>query len=127
MEYIEDVVTILSKLNREDIEQTISEPYIKKGAGRPARNPLGIFKALMVKQLRNIPSDRELYRRLWNDENLRMICDIEEREKSYHPSKMTRFLDRVGPERLEETMYKLVIELVEIYYYECSEVVWVSL
>jgi IS5 family transposase len=114
MEYIEDVVTILSKLNLDDIEQTISEPYIEKGAGRPARKPLGIFKALMVKQLRKIPSDRELYRRLWNDENLRMICDIEEREKPYHPSQMTRFRDRVGPERLEEIMNKLVIELVEL-------------
>ena len=60
MEYIEDVVTILSKLNLDDIEKTISEPYIKKGARRRARNPLDIFKALMVKQLRNIPSDREL-------------------------------------------------------------------
>ena len=112
MDYIEDVTHILSKLNLDDIEQTISEPYLKKGPGRPARKPMGIFKALMVKQLRNIPSDRELYRRLWNDENLRTICDIEEREKPYHPSQMTRFRDRVGPERLEEIMNKLVIELV---------------
>lgn len=79
MKYTEDVVTILSKLNRDNIEQTISEPYIKKGAGRPARKTLDVFKALMVKQLRNIPSDRELYRRMWNDKNLRMICCIEER------------------------------------------------
>ena len=114
MEYIEDVVTILSKINLDDIEKTISEPYIKKGAGRPARNPLGIFKALMVKLLRNIPSDRELYRRLWIDENLRTICDIEEREKPYHPSQMTRFRDRVGPERLEEIMNGLIFELVEL-------------
>jgi transposase len=113
MEYIEDVVTILSKLNLDDVEQTISEPYIKKGAGRPAIKPLGIFKALMVKLLRKIHSDRELYRRLWNDENLRTICDIEEREKPHHPSQMTRFRDRVGPERLEEIMNNLVIELVE--------------
>ena len=42
-----------------------------------------------------------------------MICDIEEREKPYHPSQMTRFRNRVGPERLEEIMNKLVIELVE--------------
>jgi len=41
---------------------------------------------LIVKQLRSIPSDRELYRRLWNDEALREICDIEEHEKPYHPS-----------------------------------------
>jgi transposase len=113
MECHEDVISILSKLNLDDIEKTISQPYIKTGAGRPPRNPLGIFKALMVKQLRHIPSDRELYRRLWNDENLRMICDIEEREKPYHPSQITRFRYRVGPERLEEIMCSLIEELVE--------------
>ena len=66
----------------------------------------------MVKQLRNIPSDRELYRRLWNDESLRTICDIEPREKPYHPSQMTRFRDKVGPERLENIIHSLVEELV---------------
>jgi len=113
MEKHEDVTSILSKLDLDDIEKTIYQPYIKTGAGRPPRKPLGIFKALMVKQLQHIPSDRELYRRLWNDETLRMICDIEEREKPYHPSQMTRFRDRVGPERLEEIMSGLIEELVE--------------
>jgi transposase len=111
MECHEDVVSILSKLNLDNIEKTISQPYLKTGAGRPSRKPLGIFKALMVKQLRHIPSDRELYRRLWNDEALRIICDIEEREKPYHPSQITRFRDRVGPERLEEIMSGLIEEL----------------
>ena len=104
MEKHEDVTTILSKLNLNNIETTISQPYIKSGAGRPSRKPLGIFKALMIKQLRRIPSDRELYRRLWNDEALREICDIEDHEKPYHPSQLTRFRDRVGPERLEDIM-----------------------
>jgi transposase len=113
MDEHEDVVSILSKLNLGDIEKTISQPYIKSGAGRPSRKPLGIFKAFMIKQLRCIPSDRELYRRLWNDETLREICDIEEREKPYHPSQMTRFRDRVGPERLEEIMGSLLEELLE--------------
>lgn len=113
MDVHEDVVSILSKLNLDNIEEIISQPYIKTGPGRPPRKPLGIFKALMVKQLRRIPSDRELYRRLWNDETLRMICDIEEREKPYHPSQLTRFRDRVGPERLEEIMSGLIEELVE--------------
>ena len=108
-----DVTSILSMLNLNNIEKTISQPYHDTGPGRPPRNPLGIFKALMVKQLRHIPSDRELYRRLWNDENLREICDIEEREKPYHPSQMTRFRARVGPERLEEIMKRLLEELVE--------------
>jgi hypothetical protein len=42
----------------------------------------------------------ENYRRLWNDPTLRMVCDIEEREKPYHPSQLTRFRSRVGLERL---------------------------
>jgi len=113
MEKREDVASILSQLNLHDTEQIISQPYHKTGPGKPPRSPLGIFKALIVKQLRNIPSDRELYRRLWNDEALRMICDIEEHEKPYHPSQLTRFRNRVGPERLECIMASLLEELVE--------------
>src|SRR4030067_847418 len=113
MEKREDVASILSKLDLHDIEETISQPYHTAGPGRPPRSPLGIFKALVVKQLRPIPSDRELYRRLWNDEALREICDIEEHEKPYHPSQLTRFRNRVGPERLEAVMNSLLEELVE--------------
>ena len=97
MERHEDAVFTLSKLNLNNIEKTIHEAYHQEGPGRPPRNPLGIFKALMTKRLRQIPSDRELYRRLWNDPTLRMICDIEEREKPYHPSQLTRFRTCVGP------------------------------
>ena len=67
----------------------------------------------MIKQRRRIPSDRELYRRLWNDESLREICDIEDHEKPYHPSQLSRFRNRVGPERLEGIMNELLEELME--------------
>lgn len=70
----------------DDLEDAVWEPYRHDGAGRPPRNPVGILKALTVKRVRNIPSDRELYRRLWNDPELRHVCDIEEHEKPYHPS-----------------------------------------
>ena len=113
MEKHEDVTSILSMINLDKIEKTIKQPYHQTGAGRPPRKPLGIFKALMIKQLRHIPSDRELYRRLWNDEALRIICDIEEKEKPYHPSQLTRFRNKVGPERLEDIMNSLIMELVE--------------
>jgi len=113
MEKHEDVTSILSMLDMDDIEETVSQPYHETGPGRPPRSPLGIFKALMIKQLRRIPSDRELYRRLWNDEALREICEIEDHEKPYHPSQLTRFRDRVGPERLEDIMSSLLEELSE--------------
>ncbi|MGC8912032.1 MAG: transposase [Nitrososphaeria archaeon] len=44
------------------MEDVVWKPYRHKGAGRPPRNLLGILKALIVKHVRNIPSDRELYR-----------------------------------------------------------------
>jgi transposase len=104
---------VLSRLDLDDIEEVAWEPYHKDGPGRPPRNPLGIFKALIVKRLRHIPSDRELYRRLWNDPELGMICDIEAEQKPYHPSQLTRFRNRVGPERLERIMNGIIDELVE--------------
>jgi transposase len=113
MERHEDTVFTLSKLNLDDIEKTIQEAYHQEGSGRPPRSPLGIFKALITKRLRQIPSDRELYRRLWNDSTLRMICDIEEREKPYHPSQLTKFRTRIGPERLETIIASLVEELIQ--------------
>jgi len=42
-----------------------------------------------------------------------MICDIEEREKPYHPSQLTRFRTRVGPERLERIIAGLVEALIQ--------------
>ncbi|RLI02398.1 hypothetical protein DRO31_04245 [Candidatus Bathyarchaeota archaeon] len=49
MECIEDVVSILSKLNLDNIEENIKQSYHQTGAGRPPRNPLGIFKAYMMR------------------------------------------------------------------------------
>lgn len=62
---------ILSKLKLDDIERMVRGAYHKKGsAGRPPREPMGIFKALIIKRVQQVPSDRELCRRLWNDSEL---------------------------------------------------------
>jgi transposase len=101
MEKNEGSCSILRSLNLDDIEDAVSEAYHQEGAGRPPRKPIGIFKALVVKRVKQIPSDRELYRRLWNDLDLREVCDIEEEQKPYHPTQLTRFRDRIGVERLD--------------------------
>lgn len=112
MEKNESSCSILRSLNLDNIEATLSDAYHQEGAGRPPRKPIGIFKALIVKRVRQIPSDRELYRRLWRDEDLRDVCDIEDYEKPYHPSQLTRFRNRVGIERLEKIMSSMVEELI---------------
>ncbi|MGA2682936.1 MAG: transposase, partial [Candidatus Bathyarchaeia archaeon] len=105
--------TILSKLNLDDIEKVVKEAYHKEGSpGRPPRKPMGIFKALMVKRFQQIPSERELCRRLWKDENLRELCDLEADQNPYHPSQLSRFKRRIGPRRLQKIMNKLIRKLL---------------
>jgi transposase len=114
MEKPEFSCDILSKLNLDDIEQVVNQAYHKEGApGRPPRKPIGIFKALIVKRLQQIPSERELSRRLWKDDNLRELCDIEAEQNPYHPSQLSRFKKRVGTRRLQRIMNKLLKELLK--------------
>ena len=104
---------ILSKLKLDDIEKVVNEAYHKDGPGRPPRKPIGIFKALLAKRLQQIPSERELCRRLWNDDNLRELCDIEADQDPYDPSQLSRFKKRVGTKRLQRIVNKLVRELLK--------------
>ncbi len=113
MEKNEGSCSILRSLNLDNIEEVVSEAYHQEGAGRPPRKPIGIFKALIVKRVKQIPSDRELYRRLWYDQDLREVCDIEAEQKPYHPTQMTRFRNRLGVERLQSIMNTLIDELIE--------------
>jgi transposase len=103
---------ILSELNLDDVEKVVKEAYHRKDSpGRPPRKPMGIFKALVVKRLQQIPSERELCKRLWKDDNLRELCDIEAEENPYHPSQLSRFKKRMGTRRLQRIMNELVREL----------------
>jgi transposase len=114
MEKPEFSCAILSKLNLDDIEKVVKEAYHKEdGPGRPPRKPMGIFKALIVKRLQQIPSERELCRRLWKDDDLRELCDIEAEQNPYHPSQLSRFKKRVGTRRLKRIMNKLLKELLK--------------
>jgi IS5 family transposase len=114
MEKPEFSCVILSELNLDDIEKVVKEAYHKENSpGRPPRKPMGIFKALIVKRLQQIPSERELCRRMWKDENLRELCDIEAEENPYHPSQLSRFKKRVGNRRLQRIMNKLLKELLK--------------
>jgi transposase len=106
--------TLLSKLNLDDIEKVVKGAYHKEDdPGRPPRKPMGIFKALIVKRLQQVPSERELCRRMWKDDDIRELCDIEAEEKPYHPSQLSRFKKRVGARRLQKIMNKLLKELLK--------------
>ncbi|MFH1328740.1 MAG: transposase [Candidatus Bathyarchaeota archaeon] len=114
MDKPECLCDIFSKLNLDDIEKVVKEAYHREdGPGRPPRKPMGIFKALLVKRFLQVPSERELCNRLWTDENLRELCDIEAEQNPYDHSQLSRFKKRVGSRRLQRIMNKLVKKLLK--------------
>jgi transposase len=110
----ETLETLFCKADLSFAQKVLNEPYHPADSpGRPNRNPLGIFKAHIVKRLRHIPSDRMLVRQMWKDPRLKRICDIEENHPPYGIAVLSRFRSKVGPERLSRIMDQTVEALVK--------------
>src|SRR5208337_3551855 len=113
MKRYEALETLFGKTDLSFAQSLLNEPYHMAGTrGRPQRNPLGIFKAHIVKRLKHIPSDRMLVRQLWKDPRLMKICDIETNEAPYGIAVLSRFRTRVGPERLSRIIDQAICLLV---------------
>jgi IS5 family transposase len=114
MKRYEALETLFSKVDLSFAQKVLNEPYHPPGSrGRPQRNPLGIFKAHLVRRLKHIPSDRMLVRQMWKDPRLRKICDIEADEPPYSIAVLSRFRSKVGPERLSRIVDQAVEVLVK--------------
>jgi hypothetical protein len=88
------------------------ECYHTEGPGRPPRNPLGIFRALLVMRFKNIRSLRELTRILDVDQRIRKLCLLKRGERGYTRSVISRFTKRVGAERLQLIIEEKIVELL---------------
>jgi transposase len=94
------------------VQHLLENCYHRNGAGRPPRNPLGLFKAHLAKRFLRINSLRELERRLWIDERLRAICGIAREEPAYGRTVLSRFNQRLGARRLRHIVDKQVKKLI---------------
>jgi transposase len=94
------------------VQHLLESCYHQKGAGRPPRNPLGLFKAHLAKRFLRINSLRELERRLWIDERLRAICGIAREEPAYGRTVLSRFNQRLDARRLRRIVDKQVKKLI---------------
>ena len=114
MKRYETLETLFSKVDLSFAQKVLNEPFHAIGSrGRPPRNPLGLFKAHLLRRLRRIPSDRMLVRQLWKDPRLKRICDIEADEPPYGIAVLSRFRSKVGPERLAQIVDQAVEVLVK--------------
>jgi transposase, IS5 family len=113
MKRYETLETLFSKVDLSFAQKVLNEPYHPAGSpGRPQRNPLGLFKAHLVRRVKHIPSDRMLVRQMWKDPRLKKICDIETNEPPYGIAVLSRFRTKVGPERLSRIVDQAVEVLV---------------
>jgi transposase len=94
------------------VQRLLDSCYHQKGAGRPPRTPLGLFKAHLAKRFLRISSLRELERRLWIDERLRAICGIAKEEPAYGRTVLSRLNQRLGARKLRRIVDKQVKKLV---------------
>jgi transposase len=93
------------------VEEVLERSYGRKRTGRHPRSLLGQFKTELLKRVAHTESYEELYRLLQNDRDLRMLCDIKDGEKPYHPSILSRFRKRIGPEAFQQVMAHCVKQL----------------
>ena len=113
MKRYEALETLFGKTDLSFAQSLLNEPYHQVGSrGRPPRNPLGIFKAHIVKRVKHIPSDRMLVRQMWKDPRLKKICDIEANQQPYGIAVLSRFRTKVGPERLAKVIDQTIEVLV---------------
>jgi len=103
----------LSSLDLSFVERLVASCYHQDGPGKPPRKPLGLFKAHLARRYLRISSLRELERRLWNDEKLRTICDIEYEESAYGRTVLSRFNQRLGARRFRRIVDKQVKKLLK--------------
>ena len=114
MKRYEALETLFSKIDLTFAKNVLNEPYHPPGSrGRPQRNPIGIFKAHIVKRVKHIPSDRMLVRQMWKDPRLKKICDIEANEPPFGIAVLSRFRTKVGPERLAKVIDHTIEALVK--------------
>jgi len=114
MKRYEALETLFCKVDLTFAQHILNEPYHPPGSrGRPQRNPVGIFKAHLVKRLKHIPSDRMFVRQMWKDPRLKRICDIEADEQPYGIAVLSRFRSKVGPERLSRIVDQTIEALVK--------------
>jgi hypothetical protein len=83
------------------------------GAGRPPRNPLGVFRAFIIMRMKGVRSLREMTRLLDVDTRLRKLCLIKEDEKGYPRSVLSRFIRKVGEDNLTKIIEEKVVRLLK--------------
>jgi hypothetical protein len=110
----ETLETLFQNVDLRVAEEEMRRCYHVSGPGRPPRNPVGILRAFIVMRMKAVRSLRELSRILNVDRRVRSLCLINEGERGYPRSVLSRFTKRVGVERLRRIIEEKVVGLLRV-------------
>jgi transposase len=108
----ETLETLFQNVDLSVAETQARECFHATGPGRPPRSPPGLLRAFIVMRMKEIRSLRELSRTLDVDQRLRRLCLIEDGERGYPRSVLSRFTRLVGAERLRRIIDEKVVMLL---------------
>ena len=87
----ETLETFFANVDLSLAERMMRGYFHTSGPGRPPRNPLGLLRAFIVMRMKGVRGLREMARLLDVDLRLRKLCLIEDGERGYPRSVLSRF------------------------------------
>jgi transposase len=108
----ETLETLFQNVDLSLAETQAQQCFHTTGPGRPPRSPLGLLRAFIVMRMKEIRSLRELSRILDVDQRIRRLCLIDDGERGYPRSVLSRFTRLVGAERLRRIIDEKVVMLL---------------
>jgi len=87
--------------------------FHSSGPGRTPRSPLGLFRTFIVMRMKGVRSLREMTRLLDTDLRLRRLCLIKPGEAGYPRSVLSRFIRKVGEDKLTKIIEEKVVKLLK--------------
>ena len=102
---------VLDSLSSRYVRRILRGLYHSKGPGRKPYNPISMLRALLLKHLLRIPSDRRLALRLSHDGKAAKACGFGKHTPNH--SLFTRFRHRLGENTCRKVFEHLVLLLVE--------------
>jgi len=106
----ETLETLFGNVDLSIAERIVHRYFHTTGPGRPPRNPIGLLRAFIAMRMKAIRRLRDLARILNVDQRIRRLCLIEEGERGYPRSVLSRFTRLVGAERLRRIIDEKVVK-----------------
>jgi transposase len=109
----ETLETLFENVELSFAKRMLRSCFHTSGAGRPPRNPPGLFIAFIIMKMKAVRSLREMTRVLNTDKRIRRLCFIKKGQKGCTISVLSRFSKKVGEEKLNKIIDHKVINLLK--------------